>query len=361
MQCVGARRKHGQPNPSPLTKAFHMYSQLNIRTAAARRTALKALAATAVSVTMMALPPSQAHAQTPGPMIELIVPFPAGGTNDVVARILADGITSELGQKVVIINKPGASAAVGSSYVARSTPDGHVLLLGSQGSHSANPYLFKSLPYDPLKDFSPVALIGKVNNVLVVPSALPIRSVGEYVAYVRANPGVVNFSHAGVGTSMSLAGELFKLQTATRLVSIPYPGSAQATLAVVSGEVQSMFANTTSVIQHIQAGKLRPLGVTGTLRDGLLPDVKPIAEQGVPGFAMQSWFGIFAPVQTPPTVVERLSSVIRKVTTSPESAKKLEALGIATSNMSPREFQDFVYADNAAIGQLIQRSGIKPD
>lgn len=303
-----------------------------------------------------------AQAQTiPSRIIELVVPYPPGGTNDVVARIVADGITAELGQKVIVVNKPGASAAVGSAYVARSAPDGHTLLLGSQGSHSANPYLFKSLPYDPIKDFAPVALLGKVNNVLVVTANLPIKSVGDYVAYAKANPGVVNFAHAGVGTSMSLAGELFKLQTGVRIVSIPYSGSAQATLAVVSGEVQSMFANTTSVAQHIQSGKLRALGVTGTVRDGLLPDVRPIAEQGVAGFSIQSWFGLFAPAQTPPTVVERINAAVRKTAATPDVAKKLEALGFATSNMSPGDFREFVQADNAAIGQLIQRTGIKPE
>lgn len=337
-----------------------MSCQLNFHAAAVRRALLGPILSGLVSALAMAVTPAQAQG-FPSRTIELIVPFPAGGTNDVLARVVADGITAELGQKVIIMNKPGASAAVGSSYVARSNPDGHVLLLGSQGSHSANPYLFKTLPYDPLKDFAAVALLGKVNNVLVVPSALPIKSVDDYVAYVRANPGVVNFSHAGVGTSMSLAGELFKLQTGAKIVSIPYPGSAQATLAVVAGEVQSMFANTPSVVQHIQSGKLRPLGVTGTVRDGLLPDVMPIAEQGVPGFAIQSWFGLFAPAQTPPAVVEKLNAAVRKITMSPESGRKLEALGFAPSNMTSAEFRDFVHADNAAIGQLIQRTGIKPE
>jgi tripartite-type tricarboxylate transporter receptor subunit TctC len=324
-----------------------------------RRVALRTLAVS-LSMAVALIGPAQAQ-NFSSRAIQLVVPFPPGGTNDVVARIIADGLAVELDQHVVIINKPGASAAVGSAYVARSEPDGHTLLLGSQGSHSANPYLFKSLPYDPINDFAPVALLGKVNNVLVVTSTLPIKTVGEYIAYVKANPGVINFSHAGVGTSMSLAGELFKLQTGGKIVSIPYPGSAQATLAVVTGEVQSMFANTTSVVQHIQSGKLRPLGVTGAARDGLLPDVRPIGEQGVSGFSIQSWFGLFAPAQTPPAVVERLNAAVRKVVALPESAKKLGALGFETSTMSPGEFREFVKADNMAIGQLIQKTGIRSE
>lgn len=321
---------------------------------------LKALAAALAAST--ALGAASAPAQSfPSRLIELVVPFPAGGTNDALARIVADGLSTELGQKVVIINKPGASAAIGSSYVARSAPDGHVLLLGSQGSHSANPYLFKSLSYDPVVDFAPVALLGKVNNVLVVPVALPVRTLDEYLAYARANPGAVNFSHAGLGTSMNLAGELFRLQTRTHIVAIPYPGSAQATLAVVSGEVQSMFANTTSVLQHIQAGRLRPLGVTGGARDPLMPDVKTLGEQGVPDYAIQSWFGLFAPAHTPAPVVDRLNAAVRKITASAEATQKLQALGFSSSNMSPAEFRAFVMDDNAAIGRLVHRTGLKPE
>lgn len=301
---------------------------------------------------------AQGYPQKP---IELIVPYAPGGTNDVVARLVAEGLTTELGQPVIIMNKPGASASLGSAYVARARPDGHTLLLGSQGSHSANPYLLRNLPYDALKDFSPVALIGKVNNVLVVPVAMPVRSMEEFLAYARKNPGAVNFSHAGTGTSMSLAGELFKLKTGVDMVPIPYQGSAPATLAVVSGEVQSMFANTTSVMQHIQSGKLRPLGVTSAVRDPLLPNVKTIAEQGVAGFDIQSWFGIFAPAQTPQTIVDKLNGAIRKILARPETKRRFAELGVSEGSMTAAEFRSFVAADNATIHVLVQQAGLKPE
>ena len=317
-------------------------------------TACKAFAATLLAA-------STAGAQTfPSKTLELVVPYPPGGTNDVIARLVADGLTAELGQPVIILNKAGASAAIGSSFVARAKPDGHTLLLGSQGSHSANPYLMRSLTYDPLKDFTPIAMVGRVNNVLVVPSALPIRSVADFVAYAKKHPGVVNFSHAGVGTSMSLAGELFKLKADVDIVSVPYQGSAAATLAVVSEQVQSMFANIPSVIQHIQSGKLRALGVTGSGVDPLLPDVKPIAQQGVAGYEIQSWFGILAPAGTPQPIVDKLNATIRKVLAQPEALKRFEELGVFTANMTAPQFRSFMQSDNVAIGGLVRQAGLKP-
>lgn len=303
-----------------------------------------------------------ANAQTyPSRLIELVVPYPAGGTNDVVARLVADGLGVELGQKVIILNKPGASASLGSVFVMRAPADGYTLLLGSQGTHSANPYLLKTMPYNALKDFVPVAMVGKVNNVLVVPSSFPVKSLDEFNAYAKKNPGMVNFSHAGTGTSMSLAGELFKLKTGGDIVPIPYQGSAPATLAVVSGEVQSMFANTTSVLQHIQAGRLRPLGVTGAQRDPLLPDVKTLAELGVRGYDIQSWFGIFAPANTPSGVVEKLNLSIRKVLNRPEVIKRFDELGVSRIDLSTTDFRSYVHADNAAIGKLVRDAGLKAE
>jgi tripartite-type tricarboxylate transporter receptor subunit TctC len=316
----------------------------------------------AVPLAATALLTSGAHAQGyPDRPIELVVPYPPGGTNDVIARMVAEGLGTEFGQRVIILNKPGASAAIGSTYVARSKPDGHTLLLGSQGTHSANPYLLKVMNYDALKDFTPVAMIGKVNNVLVVPSSMPITTLDQYIAYAKKNPGVVNFSHAGTGTSMSLAGELFRLKTGVDIVSVPYQGSAAATLAVVSGEVQSMFANVPSVIQHINNGKLRALGVTGAAPDALLPNVRPIAAQGVPGYEIQSWFGIMAPAGTPQPVVEKLNTAIRKVFAMPENQKKFEELGFTTSRFTAAEFAAFIRADNEAIGGLVKQAGLKPE
>lgn len=303
-----------------------------------------------------------AIAQTyPTKLIELIVPYPAGGTNDVVARMVADGLTTELGQKVLILNKAGGSASLGSVFVKRAPADGYTLLLGSQGTHSANPYLLKNMSYDALKDFVPVAMVGKVNNVLVVPTAFPAKSLAEFNTYAKKHPGTINFSHAGAGTSMSLAGELFKLKTGDDIVPIPYQGSAPATLAVVSGEVQAMFANTTSVLQHIQSGKLRPLGVTGAQRDPLLPEVKTLAELGIRGYDIQSWFGIFAPANTPLPVVARLNLAIRKILTRPDVVKRFDELGVSRLDMNAGDFRSYVETDNVAIGKLVREAGLKAE
>lgn len=305
--------------------------------------------------------PAQAQGAYPSRLIELVVPYPAGGTNDVVARLVADGLTAELGQKVIILNKGGASASIGSSFVARAKPDGHTLLLASQGSHSANPYLLRNISYDAQKDFAPVALVGRVNNVLVVPAAFPVQSMADFVKYAKGRPGEINFSHAGVGTSMSLAGEMFKLKAHVNLVSIPYQGSAAATLAVVAGEVQSMFANVPSAIQQIQAGKLRPLGITGAKADPLLPGVKPIADQGIAGYDIQSWFGIVTTAGTPQPVLATLNAAIRKVLKKPEVTARFAELGIATADLDLPEFRKFMQDDYVAIGDLIHAAGLKPE
>ena len=305
---------------------------------------------------------SNAYADAyPSRIIELIVPYPAGGTNDVVARLVADGLTTELGEKVVILNKGGAAASIGSTFVARAKPDGHTLLLASQGSHSANPYLLRNITYDAQKDFAPVALIGSVNNVLVVPAAFPVKTVDEYAAYAKANPGKINFSHAGPGTSMSLAGEMFKIKAGANIVSIPYQGAAGATLAVVAGEVQSMFANVPSVIQHIQSGKLRALGLTGTKADPLLPLVKPIAEQGVQGYDIKSWFGIVTTAGTPEPALTKLNAAIRKVLKKPEVTARFAELGVSVADTSVADFRTFMQDDYVAIGSLIRDAGLKAE
>jgi len=295
----------------------------------------------------------------PSKPIELVVPYAPGGTNDVLGRMVGEALATEFGKPVVILNKPGGSAAVGTFFVARAKPDGHTLVVGSQGTMSANPYLMDNLPYDPLADFAPVALIGSVNNVLVVPKNFPANSLKEFTSYASKHPGKINFAHAGIGTSMSLAGELYKIKTGTDLVSIGYKGSAPATLAVVSGEVQAMFANTISVIEQVKAGSLKPLAATGSARDQLLPNVPTFQEEGVDGYSMESWFGIFAPAATPKEIVQKLNTAIRKALTQPKNRDMLASLGVTPGTFSPEEYASFVKSDNQAIGQLIKESGLK--
>lgn len=324
----------------------------------------RALGGLAVSalVTGIAAAPAVATAQEyPTKVVEIIVPFAPGGTNDVLGRIVANALGSALGKQAIVVNKPGGSAAVGSAFVARAAADGHTLLVGSQGSMSANPHLMPNLPYQSLKDFAPVALIGKVNNVLVVPIALKLGNVGEFTQYAKANPGKLNFGHAGVGTSMSLAGELYMIKTGTQLVSVPYQGSAPATLAVINNEVQAMFANTISVIQNIRAGQLRPLGVTGERRDPLLPEVPTLHEQGVAGYKMESWFGIFAPAGTPRPIVDRLYAEFSKALASADLRERLARLGADATPLAPDAFGRFVRAEQAKYERIVKASGARVD
>jgi len=300
-----------------------------------------------------------ADGQYPSKPIEIVVPFAPGGTNDVLGRLIADALNTELGQPVIVLNKPGGGASVGSTAVARAPADGYTLLVGSQGSISANPYLMPDLPYDPMKDFAPVALIGTVNNVLVVPTSFEPRTLKEFTQYAHDHPSKVNFSHAGIGTVMSLAAELYKIKTDADIVSIPYKGSAPATVAVIGGEVHSMFANTISVIEYIRAGQLQPIAVTRSVRDPLLPEVPTFQEAGVEGYEMQSWFGIFAPAGTPTAVVDKLNDVIRKALAQPERTKQLTDLGVEPGTFSVADFTGFVQNDNQNIGQLIKDAGIQ--
>lgn len=299
------------------------------------------------------------ESQYPTKPIEIVVPFAPGGTNDVLARTIADALSSDLGQPVIVLNKPGGGASVGTAFVSRATPDGYTLLVGSQGSISANPYLVPNLPYEPLKDFAPVALIGTVNNVLVVPTDFSPKTLTEFTQYALDHPERINFSHAGVGTVMSLAAELYKIKTGANIVSVPYKGSAPATVAVIGGEVQSMFANTISVIEYIRTGKLRPLAVTKSVRDPLLPDVPTFQEAGLKDYEMQSWFGIFAPAGTPPDIVKKLNKTIQLALNDPQRSKRLADLGVEPGKYAPETFAEFVNKDNRDIGQLIQEAGIQ--
>ncbi|MGH8764774.1 MAG: Bug family tripartite tricarboxylate transporter substrate binding protein, partial [Burkholderiales bacterium] len=197
---------------------------------------------------------SELESLVPGKTVKIVVPYPPGGTNDVLARLLAEHLPSQTGITFVVENRGGANGSIGTEAVARAAPDGRTLLLTGQATHSANPYLVANLSYRPLQDFAPVAMLGTVTNVLVVNPALPAQNLAEFIAYAKANPGKVNFSHAGIGSSMSLAGELFKLRTGTDLTSIPYKGTGPAVTAVLAGEVQAMFPNTLAVVSHIRAG-----------------------------------------------------------------------------------------------------------
>ncbi len=314
-----------------------------------------------IAAALLGAPGGSLFAQSyPARPVHLVVPYPPGGANDVLARIVAQPLGPALNTTVIIDNRAGGNAAIGAEYVAKAAPDGYTLLLGSQATQAANPHLIERPSYNALADFSAVAMIGEVNGVLVVTPSLPVQSVRELIAYAKANPGKINFGHPGVGTPMSLAGELFKIRTGVNIVSIPYKGGAQVNAAILAGEIHVYFANTPSVLNWIQQKKLRALGVTSLARDPQLPDVAPIAELGVPGYDMTNWFGLFLPDNAPAPIVARLNAALRSVIRGPDLRKKLIDLGVMPGDLTPEQFSAYVKKSYEDIGALIKAANLKP-
>ena len=303
------------------------------------------------------------HAQAPYPTkpIRIVVPFPAGGTTDILARAVAQKLTETMGQTVVVDNRPGAGGNIGAELVAKSPPDGYTLLMGTVGTHAINASLYAKMPYDHVKDFAPVILVAGVPNVLVVNPSVPANNVQELIAYIKANPGKVNFASSGSGTSIHLAGELFKTMAGVSMTHVPYKGSAPAVTDLLGGQVQLMFDNLPSALPHIKAGKLRALAVTSTQRASALPDVPTVAEAGLPGFDATSWFGLLAPAGTPKDVVAKLNAEVAKWLASPEAREKLASQGAIAAGQSPEDFTRHIAAETAKWQKVVKESGAKVD
>lgn len=299
--------------------------------------------------------------------IRLVVPFPPGGTTDILARAVGGELTKAWGQQVIIDNRPGAGGNIGSEIVAKSAPDGYTLLMGTVGTHAINQSLYSKLPYDPIKDFAPVTLVAAVPNVLVVNTALAeknkITDVKSFVAYVKQHPGKLNMASSGNGTSIHLAGELFKTQTQTFMVHIPYRGSAPAITDLLGGQADLMFDNLPSAMPYIKAGRLRALGVTSAKPSPALPDVPPIAQAGgdLTGFEASSWFGILAPAGTPPDIVNKLQQEIAKALASPAVKDKMVAQGADAVGNTPEQFAAHIQAETKKWAKVVKASGAKVD
>ena len=293
--------------------------------------------------------------------IRVVVPFPAGGTTDVLARAAAQKLTETLGQPAVVDNRPGAGGNIGAELVAKSPPDGYTLLMGTVGTHAINPGLYPKLPYDHVKDFAPVILVAGVPNVLVINPALPVNSVQELIAYAKANPGALNFASSGNGTSIHLSAELFKTMAGVQMTHVPYKGSAPALQDLVGGQVQLMFDNLPSSLALIKGGKLKALAVTSATRAAALPDVPTLAESGLPGFEASSWFGLLAPAGTPAPVIAKLNGEIAKWLATPEAKEKLLAQGATAAGGTPEDFAQFIAAETAKWQKVVKESGAKVD
>jgi tripartite-type tricarboxylate transporter receptor subunit TctC len=300
-------------------------------------------------------------AQTyPDKVVRLVSPYAPGGSNDLTARIIAQKLGEALGQQVIVENKPGAATQLGTQYVAKAPPDGYTLLLAA-ATHGTNPSLFAKLPYDTLKDFTPVVLAATVPTYLIVNDSVPARSVKELVAYAKANPGKLNFGSAGNGSALHLALELFKQEAAVDIVHVPFKGSALSMTALLSGDIQGSFETYNVFQPHLKGGKIRMLAVTTLKRLPQTPDVPTLAESGFPGFEAYAWFSVLAPAGTPKAVVERLNREINRILTLPEVKEQYAKMGLIPGGGTPAELDAFIRADIAKWSKVIKTAGIKPD
>ena len=302
-----------------------------------------------------------AHAQYPTKPIKIVVPFPAGGTTDILARAVAADLQKAFGQAVVVENKAGAGGNIGSDSVAKSSPDGYTLLMGTVGTHAINVSLYPKMPYDAVKDFAPVSLVAGVPNVLVASPSFPVNSVKDLVDAAKKAPDKITFASSGSGTSIHLSGELFKQLAGVQMTHVPYKGSSAALPDVISGQVNVMFDNAPSVIQHIRGGKLKAVAVTSDKRSPALPGVPTIAESGLPGFEASSWFGVLAPAATPKDIVDKLSGAIAKSLQTPEMKERLAGQGAVAVGNTPEQFSAHIKSEIDKWSKVVKASGAKVD
>ena len=309
-----------------------------------------------------------ATAQTNWPTkpVKILVPFTPGGTTDILARAVAPDLSKAFGQQFVVENKGGAGGNLGTEIVAKSPGDGYTLLMGTVGTHGINRALYAKLPYDPFKDFAPITLVAGVPNVMVVnaekAAANKINTVNDFIKYAKANPGKLNMASSGNGTSIHLAGELFKSQTGTFMAHIPYRGSGPALLDLAAGNMDVMFDNLPSAMQLIKGGKIKALAVTSSQRSAALPDVPTVEEAaGLKGFEASSWFGLLAPAGTPPDVVNRIQQEVAKSLATPAMKERLATLGAIPSGNTPAQFAALIESEHKKWAEVVKASGAKVD
>jgi tripartite-type tricarboxylate transporter receptor subunit TctC len=336
---------------------------MNARPLLARRRLVIALGASAAALAVL---PAAAQSTWPNKPVRIVVPFAAGGTTDILARAIAPELSKAFGQQFIVDNRAGAGGNVGAEIVARSPADGYTLLMGTVGTHGINRALYEKLPFDPIKDFAPITLVAGVPNVMEMQTekarAMGINNVRDFIAYAKAHPGKLNMASSGNGTSIHLAGELFKSMTGTYLVHFPYRGSGPALMDMVGGTMDVMFDNLPSSMAQIKAGKLKALAVTSSQRSAALPDVPTVEEAaGLKGFDATSWFGLLAPAGTSPDIVNRIQQEVAKSLGTPAIKEKLLAQGAIPSGNTPAEFAKHIDAEHKKWAQVVKTSGAKVD
>ena len=303
------------------------------------------------------------HSQSgfPAKPVRLVIPFTPGGSTDILGRAIAQALSESWKQSVVAENRPGAGGAIGADAVAKSAPDGYTLLMGHIGTLAVNPNLYAKLPYNPLTDFSPLALVGLVPNVLVVSPNLPVKNLADFIALAKAKPGSLNYASGGVGSAAHLGMEYFKLATGTDIVHVPYKGTAPAMTDLIGGQVSVSMTGLPPLLGHLRAGKLRALGVASAARLEQIPDVPTIASAGVPGFEATQWYGVVGPAKMAAPLVDQIAGEIRRALARPDLKKRLEDEGALPSNMGPAEFRNMIAVEIERWGKVIRAAKIQSE
>ena len=322
-----------------------------------RRTLLHAASAAAGAAMLPA-----ARAQSyPAKPIRMIIPFPPGGATDILGRVLAQKLGDQLGQSVVVENRPGAGGAIGSEMTAKAAPDGYTIQMATVSTHSIGPALNPKTPYNVKRDFAPVIHLADSTNVLIVSPSLPVNNLKELIAYAKTHPGKLNFSSSGNGTIVHMTGEMFKMETGTFIVHIPYKGTALAIPDLIAGQISLMFDNMASALPHVKSGKVKTLAVSQLKRSTLLPEVPTMDEAGLKGFESNTYFGVFAPAGTPAAIVQRLNAEINKALQALDFRERLAANGAEPVGGTPEQFARVIERETAKYAAVIKRAGIKPE
>ena len=304
---------------------------------------------------------SASSAGYPGKPIRFIVPFPVGGIADIFARVIGQKFNDAWGQPVIVENRTGAGGNIAAEIVAKSAPDGYTLVMGSIGTHAVNVSLFSKLPYDPVKDFAPAALVIEADGLLVLHPSVPAKTVKELIALARARPGQLSYASAGNGTASHLSGELFKSMAKVDMVHVPYKGNVPAITDLIGGQTSLLFATMPTVLPHVQAGRLKALAVTGSRRSPATPELPTIAEAALPGYEVTNWIGVFAPAATPKEIIGKLNGEIIRIMQLPEIQARLANEGAKFVPKTPDEFSAFVKSEIAKWAKVIKESGARVD
>lgn len=299
-----------------------------------------------------------ASAAYPDATITLVVPWAPGGSTDILARALAEQLGKSMGQTVLVDNKPGASGNIGSNMVAKAKPDGYTLLVGSMSTHAMNPALMPAMPFRGVEDFTPIAQMANVVNTLVVNASLPVKTVGELVAYAKANPGKLNYASAGPGSTNHLSAVLFEKAAGVQMLHVPYKGGAPAVVDTVGNQTQVLFSAGTQTLPHVKSGKLRLLAVTEARRSALLPDVPTVAE-ALPGYQLGVWYGLFGPANMPKELVDRLNAATNQAMNNPAVRSRMDSMGVEVVNATAAQFATVLREDADRYGKIIRELGIK--